>query len=595
MRIPRTPLFFLGLLLAAPLSTASAQTLSVNNLTEGMTATIEISGCSSGDSVQVAYSLSGPGPISTAYGLVYLTPEVMLDIPAFRANANGVASMDVPIPPNSGGVPVWFHALNISTGALTNPLAEVIVFNNPPVIHSVSPNQGNQGDWLPLVFSGSDFITGSQVQFVGAAQTIAATNVVVGHHTFMTADVDLAGAPAGLYTVLVTVPSGLTGELVDGFEVLAMAPSLSGIAPSSGFENEVISITISGDFIDQGAILTVTQGATSLSVSNLVIAADGTSVTADLDLTAPLGFYDAEVTDPDGTSDALVGAFEIMTLPSGDWVQIPAGTFEMGDHFGVGGSNEGPLHSVTLDAFKMDVYEVTNELYAAYLNDAYAAGSVTVNSNVIYQVGGAGEALADTTASSSYSRITWNGSTFGVTAGKERHPLVEVSWYGACTYANWRSEQQGLTPCYNLSTWACDFNANGWRLPTEAEWEYAARGGAHNPYYKYPWNSNSITSSDANYDRNIGTTCDVGNYAPNGYGLYDTAGNVWEWCNDWYSSSYYSSSPGSNPTGPSSVSYRVIRGGSWLDSAVDLRSADRGASYPNDRYIFIGLRLLSVH
>ncbi|MBT7013132.1 MAG: SUMF1/EgtB/PvdO family nonheme iron enzyme, partial [Planctomycetes bacterium] len=165
----------------------------------------------------------------------------------------------------------------------------------------------------------------------------------------------------------------------------------------------------------------------------------------------------------------------------------------------------------------------------------------------------------------------------------------------ACAYANWRSEQQGLTPCYDLSTWACDFNANGWRLPTEAEWEYAARGGAHNPYYKYPWNSNSITSSDANYDRNIGTTCDVGNYAPNGYGLYDTAGNVWEWCNDWYSSSYYSSSPGSNPTGPSSVSYRVIRGGSWLDSAVDLRSADRGASYPNDRYIFIGLRLLSVH
>ena len=405
----------------------------------------------------------------------------------------------------------------------------------------------------------------------------------------------LAAAPAGLYTVLVTVPSGLTGELVDGFEVLAMAPSLSGIAPSSGFENEVISITISGDFIDQGAILTVTQGATSLSVSNLVIAADGTSVTADLDLTAPLGFYDAEVTDPDGTSDALVGAFEIMTLPSGDWVQIPAGTFEMGDHFGVGGSNEGPLHSVTLDAFKMDVYEVTNELYAAYLNDAYAAGSVTVNSNVIYQVGGAGEALADTTASSSYSRITWNGSTFGVTAGKERHPLVEVSWYGACTYANWRSEQQGLTPCYDLSTWVCDFNANGWRLPTEAEWEYAARGGAHNPYYQYPWNSNSITSSDANYNYNIGTTCDVGNYAPNGYGLYDTAGNVWEWCNDWYSSSYYSSSPGSNPTGPSSGSYRVIRGGSWLDSAVDLRSADRGASYPNDRYIFIGLRLLSVH
>ncbi|MBT4560242.1 MAG: SUMF1/EgtB/PvdO family nonheme iron enzyme, partial [Planctomycetes bacterium] len=106
------------------------------------------------------------------------------------------------------------------------------------------------------------------------------------------------------------------------------------------------------------------------------------------------------------------GASAALSVSGGggaDWVQIPAGTFEMGDHNGVG--NEGPLHSVTLDAFKMDVYEVTNELYAAYLNDAYAAGSVTVNSNVIYQVGGAGEALADTTASSLYSRITWNGST----------------------------------------------------------------------------------------------------------------------------------------------------------------------------------------
>ena len=590
MRIPRTPLFFLGLLLAAPLSTASAQTLSVNNLTEGMTATIEISGCSSGDSVQVAYSLSGPGPISTAYGLVYLTHKVMLDIPAFRANANGVASMDVPIPPNSGGVPVWFHALNISTGALTNPLAEVIVFNNPPVIHSVSPNQGNQGDWLPLVFSGSDFITGSQVQFVGAAQTIAATNVVVGHHTFMTADVDLAGAPAGLYTVLVTVPSGLTGELVDGFEVLAMAPSLSGVAPGAGYENEVISITISGDFIDQGAILTVTQGATSLSVSNLVIAADGTSVTADLDLTAPLGFYDAEVTDPDGTSDALVGAFEIMTLPSGDWVQIPAGTFEMGDHFGVGGSDEGPLHSVTLDTFKMDVYEVTNELYAAYLNAAYAAGSVTVSGSSVNQVGGASKEICYLS-----NGLSFTGSTFQIDSGKENHPAVYMTWYGSCSYANWRSEQQGLTPCYDLSTWVCDFNANGWRLPTEAEWEYAARGGAHSPYYKYPWNSNSITSSDANYDLNINNTCDVGNYAPNGYGLYDTAGNVWEWCNDWYGDDYYASSAITNPRGPSSGSFPVIRGGGWSYSAVYLRSADRNDNYASYRVNGIGLRLLSVH
>ncbi|MBT3341226.1 MAG: SUMF1/EgtB/PvdO family nonheme iron enzyme, partial [Planctomycetes bacterium] len=97
------------------------------------------------------------------------------------------------------------------------------------------------------------------------------------------------------------------------------------------------------------------------------------------------------------------------------------------------------------------------------------------------------------------------------------------------------------------------------------------------------------------YDRNIGTTCDVGNYAPNGYGLYDTAGNVWEWCNDWYSDIYYSSSPGSNPTGPSSGSYRVFRGGGWDSSAVNLRSAYRNTDGPDYRNPYIGLRLLSVH
>ena len=297
-----------------------------------------------------------------------------------------------------------------------------------------------------------------------------------------------------------------------------------------------------------------------------------------------------EVADPDGTSDALVGAFEIMTLPSGDWVQIPAGTFEMGDHFGVGGSDEGPLHSVTLDTFKMDVYEVTNELYAAYLNAAYAAGSVTVSGSSVNQVGGASKEICYLS-----NGLSFTGSTFQIDSGKENHPAVYMTWYGSCSYANWRSEQQGLTPCYDLSTWVCDFNANGWRLPTEAEWEYAARGGAHSPYYKYPWNSNSITSSDANYDLNINNTCDVGNYAPNGYGLYDTAGNVWEWCNDWYGDDYYASSAITNPRGPSSGSFPVIRGGGWSYSAVYLRSAYRLNYYAYARGGNVGLRLLSVH
>ncbi len=295
---------------------------------------------------------------------------------------------------------------------------------------------------------------------------------------------------------------------------------------------------------------------------------------------------------------------------------VPGGSFEMGDHSGTGLASELPVHPVTLDAFYMDVFEVSNREYADYLNVAYAEGRVTVSSRVVYQVGGAGEALCDTTGNTVWSRITWNGSTFGVTAGKQDHPMLMVSWYGACTYANGRSRAEGLTPAYDETTWACDFSADGFRLPTEAEWEYAARGGEHSPYYIYPW-GDTIDGSKANYwasgDPYDGTwsagwrnpeTAPVGYYdgnqtpsgvdMANGYGLYDMAGNVWEWCNDWFSDTYYSSSPVNDPTGPGSGSYRAFRGGSWNFSPSLLRSAYRGGYGPMYRINEVGFRLLAV-
>ena len=289
---------------------------------------------------------------------------------------------------------------------------------------------------------------------------------------------------------------------------------------------------------------------------------------------------------------------------------VPAGEYQMGDH------HDGmpwalPVHSVYIDAFWIDVYEVTNQSYADYLNTAKAQGRVTVTGNVVYQVGGAGQVLCDTTASTSYSRITWNGSTFGVTAGKETHPMAEVSWYGACSYANQRSRDEVLTPCYDEATWVCDFGANGYRLPTEAEWEKAARGAEYNPYYRYPW-GNTLDGSKANYESSgdpyetgpYPWTTPVGYYdggqippgvdMANGYGLYDMAGNVWEWCNDWLSSSYYGSSPYDNPTGPPAGSARVIRGGGWYIDPSYLRSAYRNFLYPTTRYSRIGFRVLAV-
>ncbi len=289
-----------------------------------------------------------------------------------------------------------------------------------------------------------------------------------------------------------------------------------------------------------------------------------------------------------------------------EMVSVPAGTFRMGAHTRPGFWNELPVHTVYLDAFWMDVYEVTNQKYADYLNVAHAKGRVVVLFDRVHQVGGAGEFLCDTHASSKPSHITWNGFTFGVMGGWEEHPMVWVSWYGACTYANQRSRDHGLTPCYDETTWACDFAANGYRLPTEAEWEYAARGGEHNPYFRYPW-GNTFDGSKANYwdsgDPWEPGTTPVGHYdgnqipsgvdMVNGYGLYDMAGNVRELCWDWYDHYYYSSSPSRNPTGPTSGTLRTIRNGSWISERVNLRSAERWYGPPAVPSPCIGFRVVA--
>ncbi len=316
-------------------------------------------------------------------------------------------------------------------------------------------------------------------------------------------------------------------------------------------------------------------------------------------------------------------------------VLIPAGEFLMGNSFtGEGDPDELPRHAVYVDAFCMDTYEVTNQQYCDALNWASAQGNlIQVTSGVVYKYGGTSYPYCDTTTSSSYSRITWNGTTFGVVAGKANHPMVRVSWYGSVAYCNWRSAMQGKPLCYDLSTWACNFGS-GYRLPTEAEWEKAARGGAAGR--RFPWSDqDTIQHARCNYYSSSGYSYDTSptrNYHPcwgsgstpytspvgffngslrykadwnwpgsptsyqtangaNGYGLYDMAGNVWEWCNDWYGSSYYSSSPYNNPHGPTSGTYRVLRGGSWNDYANYCRCAYRYHYYPAARNSRHGFRL----
>ena len=335
-----------------------------------------------------------------------------------------------------------------------------------------------------------------------------------------------------------------------------------------------------------------------------------------LDSPVPDGDYVAYVvidTWADGFFDQnLIYTFDSVDIVAGieGLAFIPAGEFEMGDHYGVGNPDELPVHAVYIDAFWMDIFEVTNQKYCDYLNSAYGQHLIEVIGGVVYKAGDT-EPYCDTKKSSSYSRIIWDDINFcfKVESGNENHPMVMVSWYGAVAYANWRSGEFGLSACYDFETWECTFGARGFRLPTEAEWEKSARGGEHNPYYQYHWGSN-IDGSKANYWDSSDPyeaglypwTTPVGYYdghqtppgvdMANGYGLYDMAGNVWEWCNDWYSSTYYSSSPYDNPHGPASGNERIRRGGGWDNWSDRCRSAWRYFAVPGDPWFYLGFRLV---
>lgn len=305
------------------------------------------------------------------------------------------------------------------------------------------------------------------------------------------------------------------------------------------------------------------------------------------------------------------GVPDVCDISIGDGRQpmvfIPAGEFQMGDSFAEGLPMELPVHTARVDAFYMDAYEVSNQQYANALNWALGRGGlITVAGGIVYKTNSS-IPYCDTTLSGSISGITWDGDTFGVASGRGNHPMCAVSLYGAMAFANWRSVMEGRPAAYDLSTWACNWGS-GYRLPTEAEWEKAARGGLAG--HRFPWSdADTIQHARANYYSTTDNAYDtsptrgfhpsfnmgfspVGYFAPNGYGLYDMAGNAWELCNDWWSAMYYSISPLINPRGPASGSGIVRRGSGWSGNGGDCRVAYRSNFDPPNRDGSTGFRLV---
>lgn len=306
------------------------------------------------------------------------------------------------------------------------------------------------------------------------------------------------------------------------------------------------------------------------------------AVGADSSLTAKGG---SDVTKDAATKTDIEAKSLSSPSPSPDqMVFVQGGTFEMGDVWGNGNSSEKPVHTVTINSYYISRYEVTLKEYDAF---CLATGRDLAHNE------------------------RWGGPKI---------PVVNVSWYDAIEYCNWRSEHEQLEKVYSIDKsmkdpnnmddsdnlkWMITVNwsANGYRLPTEAEWEYAARSRGGKIKWAGTSDEANLHSYSNHYDRVYNGMRDafefaspIGSFRANGLGIFDLSGNVSEWCWDWYDSNYYAKSPNTNPFGPNSGSYRVLRGGSWRHLPTRLRSINRNQAFPADYYDFVGFRISrSVH
>ncbi|MFN8348803.1 MAG: SUMF1/EgtB/PvdO family nonheme iron enzyme [Spirosomataceae bacterium] len=264
---------------------------------------------------------------------------------------------------------------------------------------------------------------------------------------------------------------------------------------------------------------------------------------------------------------------------------VAGGSFEMGSNEN---DDEKPIHRVTVNSFRMATYETTVAEFERFVEaTGYQTDAEKGDGSYVWN--------ASVSKFETRAGINWRYGAEGTIQSNKQHPVIHVSWNDAVAYCEWLTRNTGKT----------------YRLPTEAEWEYAAGNGS--THHKYSWGNDepsskavgNIADSKAKsrfnfswaldtYDDGYATTSPVGTYAANGYGLHDMSGNVWEWCSDWYDKTYYTNSPGSNPTGAATGPIRVLRGGSWNGDPANSRVANRSTGAPSYRSYFVGFRVVSL-
>ncbi len=516
--------------------------------------------------------------------------------------STGTADTSLTITGLTNGLSYYF--IVTATNSIGESVATTAVSATPATVAPDAPTDvatapGNTEvtvSWTAPSDTGGADITDYTVYWADSAgvTTDSSTNKSTG-----TADTSLTitGLTNGLSYYFIVTATNSIGESVASTEVSATPtpvvpdePTAVAAVSGPGAGEVTVSWTAPSDtggaditdytvYWDTKAIVTVVPDTNKKSTGN----AD-TSLLVD-GLINGLSYYFI-VTATNSAGESL-GSSDEATVERLGYALAEGGTFKMGspDDEEKAEADEKPQHDVTVSQFYISKYETTHAEYIEFLNSAEVAADGRKDGIELIDMADITIAVENIEGKFRFK----DGVTIFPTSDT---PVANVTWYGAVEYANWLSNQAGLTPVYTINGTSVtpSWDANGYRLPTEAEWEYAARGGASSKGYTYAGSHSVGEVGWYSSNSGGGSTHPVGQKKDNELGLYDMSGNVSEWCWDWKGG--YSNESQTNPDGLSTGAFRVRRGGSGQDNADNLRPANRGMNRPDYSSSSLGFRLV---